>query len=236
MHPKSPCRSVIDFTTNLSEQRYALRLVVVTCRYFPSPSPSFQPISSSPSSHLSSVAVPHLLCRHIHSCCPASPPPCLSATVFTTDLVFRPYYPAYPPRLLCCPPVNMLRSLSYYLPSFRVLHRRCLSTFSDRVFFWLCVILYYTAFSALLHTNFLTLCSDILTKLFFSPLERLFSLSVMFLLRSDLTRFSPLAFTPLCSNLIIRLRSICSNLLAPSMICSNMIALLILLSACSDLL
>ena len=35
MHPKSPCRSVVSPTPKLSDQRYALRLVVVTCRYFP---------------------------------------------------------------------------------------------------------------------------------------------------------------------------------------------------------
>ena len=127
------------------ERRYALRLVVVPFRYFSSPSPSLQPISPSPLSHKSSVAVPHLLRRSIHHCCPASPPPFLSAAVFTLHLVCHPYYPAYPPRLHCYAPASMLRSLSHYLPSFRVLFRRCLSTFSNQILFSLYALLYCTA-------------------------------------------------------------------------------------------
>ena len=92
IHTKSPCRSVFAPTTKLSEQQYALRLVVVPCQYFPSPSPSFQPISPSLSSHISYVAVPHLLRRRIHIFCPASPPPWSSDAVFTADLVFHTHY------------------------------------------------------------------------------------------------------------------------------------------------
>ena len=92
MHPKSLCRSVVAPTPKLSDQQYALRLVVVTCKYFPSLSPSFQPISPSPSPHISSIAFPHLLFRCTHLCCPASPPPCSYTSVFTADLVFHPHY------------------------------------------------------------------------------------------------------------------------------------------------
>ena len=93
MNPKLPCRSVVSPTPKLSEERYSLRLGVVPCRYLTSPSPSFQPISPSPSSHISSVAVPHLLRHHIHLCCPASPQPCSYAAVFTSELVCHPHYP-----------------------------------------------------------------------------------------------------------------------------------------------
>ena len=167
MHPKLPCRSVVAPRHKLSERRYTLSLVVVPCRYFPSPSPFFQPISSSTSSHISSVAVPYLICRRIHSYFPASPPPLSSAAVFIYDLVYHPHYPAYPPRLHCHPPAYLLWFSLHYLPSSRVLCRRCLSTFSDRIFSSLCVVLYYTSCSTLIRTNFLTLCSDLLTTIFF---------------------------------------------------------------------
>ena len=86
MHPKSPCRSVVAHTPTL-------RLVVIICQYFPSRSLYFQPILPSSLSHISSVAVPHLLRRRIHICCPASLPPCSSAAVFAADLVCHPHYP-----------------------------------------------------------------------------------------------------------------------------------------------
>ena len=92
MHPKSPCRSVVAPTPKLSERQYALRLVVVPCRYFPSPLPLFQPISPSLLYPISSVAIPHFLHHRIHTCCPASPPPCSSATIFTADIVCHPHY------------------------------------------------------------------------------------------------------------------------------------------------
>ena len=253
MHPESPCRSVVAPTPKLLERQYALRLVVITCRYLPSPSPFFQPISPSPSSHISSVAVLHLLRRRIHPCCPSYPTPCSSTAFFTADLVCHPHYPgamicpqvcscylsvfsqslavltthfviSVVPYLICfhptsppspypsllsyisstvlvrlclhrwpclpsLPPVSLLQSLSHYLPSFRVLWRCCLSTFSGRILSLLCIVLHYTVFSTLLHTNFLNLRSDLLTTLFFSLLARLFSLSVMFLICSDLPRF-----------------------------------------------
>ena len=134
MHPKSPCRFVVAPMLKLSEQQYTLRLVVVPCQYFPSLSPSFQTISPSSSSHISSVSVPHLLHRCIHPCCPASTPQCSSAAVFTVDLVYHIHYTESTPPLHCHPPASLLRSSSHYLPLFRVLCRRCLSTFSDRIF------------------------------------------------------------------------------------------------------
>ena len=92
MNSKSPCISVIYLTPKLSEQRYALRLVVFTCWYFPSTSLSFQPIFPSPLSHISSVAVLNLLRCCINPCCLASLPPFSSAAVFTAELVYYPHY------------------------------------------------------------------------------------------------------------------------------------------------
>ena len=92
IHPESPCRSVVTLTPKFLDQQYALRLVVVTYQYLPSPLPFFQPIFPSPLSHISSVAVTHLFRRRIYPCCPASPPPCLSSNVFTADLVCHPYH------------------------------------------------------------------------------------------------------------------------------------------------
>ena len=112
----------------------------------------------------------------------------------------------------------------HYLPSSCVLLHRCLSNFSNQILSLLWVVMYYTACFSLIHTTFLTLCSDILTTLLFYLLALLFSLSVMFSPRSNLPRFYPLDFTPLCSNLIIPLRSVCSDLLAPYLICSTLIA------------
>ena len=300
MHPKLPFRSVVAPTHKLLERRYALRLVVIPCQYLTSPSPFLQTISPSPSSHISSVAVPHLLHHRIHTYCPASLPPCLSAAVFTSDLVFRPHYPVATIRpqvvsrslsifsqsvavltthfaisvvshLICCRPTSplppyqsllscisstvlvrsclhlwtcilslplayLLWSLLHYFPSFCVLRRCCLSTFFGRILSSLFIVLYYTACSALIHTTFLTLRSDLLTTLFFSILTQLFYLCVMFSLHSDLPRFSPLAFTLTFSNIIISLSSVWSNLLFPYLICSTLISPLIIWSTCSDLL
>ena len=93
MHLEYPCRSAVAPTHNLSEQRCPRRLVVVPCQYFPSPLPFFQPLSPSPSSHISYIAIPHLLRRHIHTCCPAYPTPCLSAAVSTADPICHTHYP-----------------------------------------------------------------------------------------------------------------------------------------------
>ena len=149
----------------------------------------FQLISPSPLSHISSVSVPHIFCRHIHTCFPVYPPQCSSTDVFTAYFTCHPHYPDSPPHLHCRPPASMLRLSSHYLPSSRVLCRRCFYTFSDQIFSSLCVVLYYTAFSDLLHTNFITLRSDLLTTVFFSVLARLFSLCVMLLLCSNLPLF-----------------------------------------------
>ena len=189
MNPEFPCRSIVTPTPKLLDQRYTLRLLVITCLYFPIPLPFFQSISSSLSSHISFVSAPHLLCRRIHTWCPASMTPCLSAIVFTDNLFCHLHYTESPPRLHYHPPASLLRFLLHYLPLSRVLCRRCLSNFSDRIFFSLCIILYYTACSALLRTTFLNLYYYLLTTMLFSLLERIFSLCVMFLIRSHLPRF-----------------------------------------------
>ena len=81
--------------------------------------------------------------------------------------------------------MSLLRSITHYLPSFRGIFRCFLSTFSGRIFSLLFIVMYCTACSALLHTTFLTLRSDLLTKILFY-FARLFSLSVMFSLWSYL--------------------------------------------------
>ena len=236
MYPKSLCRSIVAPTSNLSERWYALRLALVPCQYFPNLSLFLQPILSSPLSHIYSVSVPHFLRRHIYPCCPTFLTQCLSAAVFTADFVCHPHYPASSPRLHCHPPMSLLQLSSHYLPLSRVHRRRCLSTFSDQIFSSLCFNMYCSACSTLIHTNFLTLRSDLLTTVLFSFLDHLFSVSVMFSFRSDMPYFSPLYFNMICSNLIILLISICSDLLAPSLICSTLIAPLMIWSTCSDLL
>ena len=138
---------------------------------------------------LSISVVPHFLRRRIHPCFPTSQSPFSSAAVTTADIVCHTCYPSSPPILHCYHPACLLRSLSHYLPSFRVPCRRCLSTCSDQIFSLLCVVLYYTACSALIQTTFLTFHSDLLTTIFCSLLARLFSLSVMLFLCSNLPRF-----------------------------------------------
>ena len=93
MNPESLYRSIVNLTPTILDQEYTLGLVAIPCQYLPSPSPFYQPISPSPFSHISSVVVPHLLHHRINPCCPASPPLCSSATVFTADLVCHPHYP-----------------------------------------------------------------------------------------------------------------------------------------------
>ena len=148
MHPKSPCSSVVTPTPNLLERLYALRLVVVPCQYFPSLLPFFQPISPSPSSYISYVAISNLLRYRIHTCCTASPPPCSSVSVFTADLVCHPHYPASPWCLHCHPPVSLLWFSSHYCPSSRVLHHRCLSTFLYLILALRCSVLHCLIHSA----------------------------------------------------------------------------------------
>ena len=116
MHPKLLCRSVVALTPKLSEQLHAVRSVVVPCQNLPSPSPFFQPVSTYPSSHISSVAVPHLLCRRINPCCTASPPPVSSAAALTSDLVCHPHYPG----AMICRQVGSF-SLSIFAQSVAVL-------------------------------------------------------------------------------------------------------------------
>ena len=130
------------------------------------------------------------LCR-IHNCCYASPPQCSSAAIFTADLVYHSHYPTSPLRLGCCPPESLLHSSSHYLPLSRVLRCSCLSTFLYRIFSLQCVVMYWTAWSALLRTIILTLRSDLLTTLFSSILTQLFSVCVMFLICLDPPCFPP---------------------------------------------
>ena len=107
MHPKLPCRSVVAPTPKLSEQRYALRLIVVPCWYFPSLSLSFQSISPSLSSHISPIAVP---------CCNSYLPLWYSVAVFKADLFCHPHYPGATIR-----PQIGSRSLSIFSHSVAVL-------------------------------------------------------------------------------------------------------------------
>ena len=133
MHPKYPCRSVVVPMPKLSELRYALRLVVIPRQYLSSPSPFFQPILPYLLYHISSVAVPCLLRRHIYPCFPASPPPYSSAAVFSANLVCHPHYHVSSPRLHFHPPASLLQFSSHYLPLSRVLRCRCFSTFLDHI-------------------------------------------------------------------------------------------------------
>ena len=196
-----------------------------------------------PTIHFSISVVPHIFCCHTKS--PPPPYPSLLSRIYATVLVRRCLlrWTFIPPPLSwisTAPPLSSscvsVAISSHYPLSSCVLRHRCLSTFSDRIFSSLCVVLYYTACSNLTRTTFLTLRSDLLNTIFFSILARLFYLSVTISLRSDLLRFSPLAFSPLCSNMIIPLSSVCSDLLALSLIYSTMIAPLMLWSFCSDLL
>ena len=157
MHPKLPCRSVVAPTPKLSERRYALRLVVVLCQYLPSMSPLFQPISPSPSSHISSIAVPHLLHCCIHPCCPASPPPCWSATVFTTDIICHTHL-----LHLCCGPYHIIFQRSVYfaavvcLPS-PIRYSPCSESFCTTLLVMLCSPLLFSLSTLIfsLHISFL---------------------------------------------------------------------------------
>ena len=167
-----------------------------------------------PFSRISVTAVLGVLHLHRRDC----PPP-----VSASYLVYHPHYPPSLPRLHCRPPASLLLSSLHYLPPSRLLCRRCLSAFSDWMFSLLCIVLHYTAQSALLHTKFLTILSDLLPTLFSSLLACIFSLSVMFLLCYNQLRFYPLTFTPLCSNITILLRSVYSDPIAPYLLCSIMI-------------
>ena len=157
IHPESPFRSVVAPTPKSSEQRYALRLVVVPCRYLPDPSPFFQPILQYPSSHISSVVILHLLLRHMHPYHTASLPPCSSVAVLVAECFCHTHYTAFPPCLHCHLLASILWFSLHYLLLSRVLCCRCLYTFLDMIFSSLCVILYYTTCSALIRTTTLTL-------------------------------------------------------------------------------
>ena len=199
-------------------------LSVVPCRYLPSPSLFLQPISPSLLSHISSDAVPHILRRRIHPCCPASLPQCSFAAVFTSDLVCHPYFPR-----LCCSPYHIIFNHSVYFAAVVCLPSPVVSS--------PCSASFFTTLLDLLCSTLIFSLSPLIFSLQFPPhLARLFYLSVMFSLCSDMQRFSPLAFTQFCSNFINSLRSVCSNMLSPYLICSTLITLLMLWFACSYLL
>ena len=254
----------------------------------------FQLISLSPPSHISSVAILHILCRRINPCCPTSPPPCLTTSVFTADLLCHIHYPgamihpevgsrflsivsqsisALPTRfaisvvlhLICCRPTSppppypfVLSRISTTMTVWRCFHHWrcmpsllfCISTAPPLLSYRVSVAVFIALSSIVPCTLpplfFYLLQSDILLLLqrsvihclirsvphyfycyplwsshynFIFIFARLFSLSVIFFLRSNLPRFYPLAFTLSWSNPIIPLSSVCSNLLAPSILC-----------------
>ena len=135
--------------------------------------------------------------------------------------------------IVCCHHVDNLLLLMTSFTNI-VVHLLAHSSFSARIFSLFWGVLHYTTCSDLICTNFLTLSSNPLTMLWSSISARLFSLCAMLLLCTDQPQFSPLAFTPLCSNLIIPLSYVCFNLLALSLIWSTLIAPLTLWSSCSS--
>ena len=167
MNPESPCRSIVTPMPKLSERLYDLRLLVVSCWYLPILLPFFQSSSPSPPSHISSVAVLHILLHHIHACCPASLPPCLSGRCLQRwPCLLSPLsrISTAPPLASSCVSVAVRITLSFIV---LCTSTPFLSNLSYRIFSYLWVILYYTAFSTLIRTNFLTLRSDILTTIVF---------------------------------------------------------------------
>ena len=141
----------------IPEQWYALRLVVVSCQYLSvgchTSNPFhhlFRPTSHLLPSKIFSNAIPVVLHIRQH----ARPMMSSLLTLSTIHIILH---------LRCASIFILLRSLSHYLISFCILHSRCLSTFSNRIFSSLYVVLYYTNCSALLHTTFFTLFSDLLT-------------------------------------------------------------------------
>ena len=160
------------------------------------------PVSMSPLSPLSLIYTDVIVC-------------CLYPT---PTLYAIPIIPHFYRASIVTPTTSLLRSSSHYIPPSRILRCRCLSAFSAHIFSSLYVVLHYNSRSALLRTIFLTLCSDPLNMPLSYILARFFSLYVMFSLCSDLSHFSPLAFTPLCSNMITPLSYVCSDLLSPYLI------------------
>ena len=196
---------------------------VVPCQYFPSPSPSLQPISPSLSSHISSVSIPHL--HRTHPYCPASTPPFLSAAVFTADLVCHPYLPC-----ICSGPYHIILHRSMYFAAVVCLP----SPFG----FSPCSASFCTSLLALLcYTLIFSLSALILSQQFSLLSWQGYSLSPLCYCSAMIYHvFKPPAFTLLCSNLIINFSSVCSNMISPSLTFSTMIYLLILLSSCSNML
>ena len=187
--------------------------------------------------------IPHLFCCRTES----PPPPYISSHISVTTIPVVPHLRHHalpslssPMPLSAIPIISHLHCASVVIlprlccvPHLIIFHHPCtlppsFSAFSARIFSSLFCVLHYTARSALVRTTFLTLYSDLITTLFSSILVRLFYISVMFSLRSNLPRFSPPVFTLICSNLSTPLSSVCSDLLAPSLICSTMVAPLML--------
>ena len=237
MHPELPCRSVVAPMPKLSEQRYALRLVVVPCWYLPSSVPFFQPI-------------------FFHLRCPTSL--LLPSRIYFAS-VSIPVFPHL--RHRACPPLSLLMTL-YAIPIIPHLHRAsivillCLCCGSHRIIFhipvyFVSVFCLPSCIGSYLHSALFcnTLLAPLCSTLIFSLSAMIFSLHFSFLFWHGssispwcscsapiCTFFFSLAFTPLCSNLVIPLRSVCSHLHAPYIICSTLIAPFMLWSACSDML
>ena len=207
----------------IPEWQYTLRLAVVPCRYFSSPLPSLQLIFPSPSSHILSVAIPHLLRFSIHICCPASPPLCSSTYVFTADLVWYPYLTR-----LCCSPYTIIFHSYVYFAAVVCLPSPVGSSPHSASF--------CTALLALLWSTLILSLPDLIFSLNSSFLFwHGYSLSPWCSCSAMICHvFPPLAVTTICSNLIIPLSSVCSDMISTSLIWSTMIAPLILWSACSD--
>ena len=169
--------------------------------------------------HFAISVVPHLFCCRIHPCFPPSLLTCSSAAAFAVDLVCHPHYPASPPHLFCHTPESLLRSSSRYLPSSHVICRRfCLPS---RFGYSSCSELFCTALPVLLFSTLLFSLSALIFSIIFSFLFCYgSSLSPWFFHSALICRvFSPLTFTVLCSNLIIPLSSVWSNLISSSLIC-----------------
>ena len=236
MYPKSPCSYVITLTPKSSERRYALRLVVVPCQYLPSLLPSFQPILPSVLSHISYVAarissaalsIPVVL-NLLHRACPLLSSP---LTLYAIPIILHLHRASVVilPRLCYSPHRIIFHRHVYFaavvcLPSWIGSSPRSPS---------LCTTLLAPLWSALLYS---------LSALIFS-----LRFSLLFWDGSSLYPwcshsapiccvFSPLAFTTLCSNLIIPISSVFSDLLSPYLICSTLIFQLMIWYDCSDLL
>ena len=206
---------------------FPVDILLVRCR----PSNSFShlrcPVSLLFPSHISSVAVsihivPHILRR---ACLLLSSPLNLSAIpiilhlhrVFVVILLY-----------LCCGPYHIIFRRSVYFAAVVCLPSPIGSS--------PCYALFCTTLLAPLWSTIIFSLSALIISLHFSLFFwKYYLLSPWCSLSARICRiFSPLALTLFCSNLIITLSSICSDLLALSPICSILISPLVLWSSCSN--